>query len=248
MADTEKADGAQWSGLGDAAAAALETRSYRKAALAERLAGSGAEAGELLARQGLESVWIPGVEIFRRTVYQQRHRGYFAELARGTEGILHEIGFWPRQWATALMFAGTAKGFHIHPPHIPGGEDPAQWMRRLFVQEPERYDLRPYDKEQWDVMFILHGISEMFLIDERVGMPRRKMRFFIEGDQMPGPNNVAVVIPPGVAHALRPASSGDLIMVYGTSTVFRPDFEGRIRSGIEQAFPPEDWQAWWDAS
>jgi dTDP-4-dehydrorhamnose 3,5-epimerase-like enzyme len=245
MAETEKADESQWQGLGVEARAGLEARSYKKASLPERLAGSGVDAGELLSRQGLEAVWIPGVEIFRRTVYQQRHRGYFAELARGTEGILHEIGLWPRQWATALMFAGTAKGFHIHPPHIPEGQDAVQWMQRLFVNEPKRYDLRPYDKEQWDVMFMVRGISEMFLIDERAGMPRRKMRFFIEGDQMPGANNVAVVIPPGVAHALRPATSAELIMVYGTSTVFQPDFEGRIRSGVEQAFPPEDWEAWW---
>jgi dTDP-4-dehydrorhamnose 3,5-epimerase-like enzyme len=247
MADTEKVDGTRWRGLGETAAAALETRRYALASLSERLATSGVNAGDLRSRKELEEVWIPGVEILPRTVHPQRHRGYFAELARSSEGTLHEIGFWPNQWAAAVMFAGTAKGFHIHPPHIPEGEDPAAWIRRLFVEEPGRHDLRAYDKEQWDVMFILHGISEMFLIDERAGMPRRKMRFFIEGDQMPGPNNVAVVIPPGVAHALRPASSADLIMVYGTSTVFRPDFEGRIRSGVEQSFPPEDWQQWWES-
>jgi len=154
----------------------------------------------------------------------------------------------PEQWATALMYSGTAKGFHIHPPYVPEDQDPARWFQRLFIDEPTRYDLRPYDKEQWDVMFMVRGLSEMFLIDERAGMPRRRMRFFIEGDQMPGSNNVAVVIPPGVAHALRPATSEELIMVYGTSTVFRPDFEGRICSGVEQARPPEEWQAWWDSS
>jgi dTDP-4-dehydrorhamnose 3,5-epimerase-like enzyme len=186
------------------------------------------------------------VELFRRTVYQQRHRGYFSEFARATEGKLQEIGFWPRQFATALMYAGTAKGFHIHPPHVPEGVDPEPWFERLFVAEPANYALRPYDREQWDVMFFIRGICEMFLIDERAGMPRRKMRFFIEGDQMPGANNAGVVIPPGVAHALRGASSEDLIMVYGTSTVFEPEFEGRIRSGVELAFPPDDWQAWWE--
>ena len=45
----------------------------------------------------------------------------------------------------------------------------------------------------------------------------------------------AVVIPPGVAHAIRVEGSEDVIMVYGTSTSFRPEFEGRIASEIETA-------------
>ena len=71
------------------------------------------------------------------------------------------------------------------------------------------------------------------------------MRFIIEGDQMPGSNNAGVVIPAGVAHALRTASSEDLIMVYGTSTSFVPAFEGRLNSGVEQMHLPEDWDGYW---
>ena len=37
-------------------------------------------------------------------------------------------------------------------------------------------------------------------------------------------------------------------MVYGTSTVFDPENEGRIGSGIEKALPPEDWQRYLDAN
>ena len=33
----------------------------------------------------------------------------------------------------------------------------------------------------------------------------------------------------------------DLIMVYGTSTVFNPDWEGRIASDVEKAPLPPDW-------
>ena len=55
-------------------------------------------------------------------------------------------------------------------------------------------------------------------------------------------DNVAVVIPPGVAHAIRTESSEDLIMVYGTSTTFRPEFEGRIAADVELAPLPESWQ------
>jgi len=73
-------------------------------------------------------------------------------------------------------------------------------------------------------------------------MPRRVMRFLIEGDDVPGPNNAAVVIPPGVAHGLRAEGSRDGIMVYGTSTKFEPAFEGRIAAGIESAPLPPEWQ------
>ena len=166
----------------------------------------------------------------------------FAEFAREQEGPLHEIGLWPRQWATAKMFAHSAKGFHIHPPHIPAGTDPESWFKRLYIEEPDNYSLRPYHEEQWDAMFFIQGICEMLLVDERQGMPRRVMRFTIDGDDQPGPNNAGVIIPAGVAHALRSISSDDLIMVYGTSTSFEPSYEGRIASGVEQVPLPEDWE------
>jgi dTDP-4-dehydrorhamnose 3,5-epimerase-like enzyme len=50
------------------------------------------------------------------------------------------------------------------------------------------------------------------------------------------------VIPPGVAHAIRAEGSEDVIMVYGTSTTFQPDFEGRIASEVEAADLPESWR------
>jgi dTDP-4-dehydrorhamnose 3,5-epimerase-like enzyme len=54
-----------------------------------------------------------------------------------------------------------------------------------------------------------------------------------------------VVIPPGVAHAIRAEGSGDVIMVYGTSTTFRPEFEGRIVAGVENAALPSEWDGYW---
>ncbi len=238
-----------WQGLNESARASLQTRSYARPPLPQRLGTDGAEASELTGGPAgdLGPVWIPGVEIFRRPVFQQRHRGYFAEFARQDEGPLHAIGLWPKQWATALMHAGTAKGFHIHPPSIPEGTDPAAWFQRLFVQEPGNFSLRRYDREQWDAMFFIRGTCEMFLIDERAGMPRRKMRFLIEGDSRPGPSNVGVVIPPGVAHAIRCASSEDLIMVYGTTTQFVPENEGRLHSEVELAPLPDPWLAYFES-
>jgi len=235
-----------WAGLSAAARAALATRDYASPAFAQQLGGAGIEAGKLVSadRRAAEvrDAWIPGIEVFARAVYPQRHRGFFGEFARRDEGVLARIGLWPTQWATARMFAQTAKGFHVHPPRIPEGTSPADWFRRLFIDEPENYGVRRYDREQWDVMFFVQGVAEMILRDARDGMPPRIMRFIIDGDDHRGPNNVGVVIPPGVAHAIRAEGSQDLIMVYGTSTSFQPEFEGRIASDVETALLPESWQ------
>ncbi len=234
-----------WRGLKASARQRLETRDYSKGSLAARISSSGVGGGETVAaRAELEKVWIPGVEIFPRRVFQQKGRGYFGELARLNEGILKEIGIVPQQWASALMHRDSAKGFHIHPPHVPAGVSAEEWFKKLFIESPKDYSLRPYDYEQWDVMFFLAGICEMILIDERDGMPQRMMRFTIAGDSRPGPDNVAVVIPPGVGHALRSIGNEDLIMVYGTSTSFNPDWEGRMESSIENAPLPPDWTAY----
>ncbi len=235
----------RWQGLNPGAQRALTQRDYSATTLDARLATSGVEAGELIGRKDeLAGAWIPGVEIFGRKIFPQRHRGFFGEFARQDEGALAAIGLWPRQWATARMFAGTAKGFHIHPPHIPEGMEAGAWFRRLFIDEPANYALRPYDREQWDAMFFVMGNVEMLLIDERVGMPRRIMRFIIEGDDRRGASNAGVVIPAGVAHALRVEGASDAIMVYGTSTKFDPAFEGRIADSVERAPLPEEWQRW----
>jgi dTDP-4-dehydrorhamnose 3,5-epimerase-like enzyme len=235
-----------WQGLAAEARAALVTRDYSALTFSQQLAGAGIEAGKVAAADRtspeIREAWIPGVEVFPRTIYPQRHRGSFGEFVRRDEGPLARIGFWPAQWANARMFAQTAKGFHIHPPSIPDGTAPADWLRRCFIEEPENYSLRRYEHEQWDVMFFVQGVAEMILRDVRAGMPARTMRLFIDGDNHRGVNNAGVVIPPGVAHAIRAEGSEDVIMVYGTSTSFRPEFEGRIASDVETATLPEAWQ------
>ena len=237
-----------WHALKPDALAQLTQRDYSGSSLAARLATTGVEAGELIAkREELDAAWIPGVELFSRRIFPQRHRGFLGECARKGDGVLAEIGLWPRQWATARMFAGTAKGFHIHPPHIPADTTAEEWFQRLFAAEPKNFALRPYDREQWDAMFFVQGNVEFILVDERAGMPRRVMRFLIEGDDQRGPNNAGLVIPAGVSHALRAEGSRDAIMVYGTSTEFEPAFEGRIADAIERAPLPPDWQRYLDA-
>jgi len=237
-----------WSGLKAAAKARLETRDYSSSGLATRLADGGVAVSEALEhREALSDAWIPGVEIIPRRVFQQKGRGYFAELTRLNEGVLDRIGLAPKQWASALMHRDSAKGFHIHPPHVPEGTEPAGWFRELYIERPEDYSARPYAREQWDVMFFLTGICEMVLVDEREGLTRRIMRLTIMGDDKPGKDNAAVVIPPGVAHALRSIGNEDLIMVYGTSTTFNPQWEGRIASGIENAPLPAEWNAYLSA-
>lgn len=241
-----KLDRNLWRGLSGDAQAALVTRDYSSPDIARQIAEVGVEVGKLIAvdraAADIRAAWIPGVEIFKRTIFPQRHRGSFGEFARRDEGVLKEIGFWPAQWAAARMFAQTAKGFHVHPPSIPEDTEAASWFARLFVDDPKNYALRRYELEQWDVMFIVQGVAEMILREARAGMPPRTMRFIIDGDDHRGANNAAVVIPPGVAHALRVEGSSDVIMVYGTSTSFRPEFEGRIASEVETATLPESWQ------
>jgi len=236
----------RWHALAPAASAALAERDYGPRSLGQSIAESGIEAGQLAAANRADpeiaQAWIPGVEIFARTIYPQRHRGSFGEFARRDEGPLARIGLWPRQWSAARMFAQTAKGFHIHPPSVPEDVSPNDWWKRLFIDEAENFALRPYEKEQWDVMFFVQGRAEMILREARASLPARTMRLFIDGDEHRGPNNVAVVIPPGVAHAIRVEGSEDLIMVYGTSTSFKAEFEGRIASDVESAALPDSWQ------
>lgn len=241
-----KQDKNLWQGITEKAQGTLSTRDYNAPTFAQQVAGNGVEARKLIAANRndpeIAKVWIPGVEIFARTIYPQRHRGSFGELARRDEGVLADIGFWPRQWSAARMFASTAKGFHIHPPSIPEGTSASDWMRRLYIDEPNNYAFRRYDDEQWDVMFVVQGVAEMILRDLRVGLPSRTMRFLLDGDSRRSANNAAVVIPAGVAHAIRTEGSEDLVMIYGTSTSFRPEFEGRVASDVERAPLPESWQ------
>jgi dTDP-4-dehydrorhamnose 3,5-epimerase-like enzyme len=235
-----------WQGIDRGAQGSLNTRDYRAASFAEELSQRGVDAGELVAadptQREIKDAWIPGVEIFARKIHPQRHRGLFGEFVRRDEGTLARIGLWPRQWSAARMFSGTAKGFHVHPPSIPRNSDPVDWLRRLYIDEPNNYSARSYDNEQWDVMFFIQGRLEIILFDIRAGLPRRVMRFFVDGDNHRSENNVGIVIPPGVAHAIRVEGTEDAIMVYGTSTVFCPEFEGRIASDVETAELPESWK------
>ena len=235
-----------WRGVTTDARKALRSRDYARASLGERLATTGVDAAELAAADRREwemaKVWIPGVEVFPRSIHPQRHRGVFGEFVRRDEGILAQIKLWPVQWSAARMFAGSAKGFHIHPPSVPEGKAPEKWFKKLFVDEPDNYSARPYDREQWDVMFFVQGIAEMILRDVRAGLPSRTMRLFVDGDNHRSRNNVGVVVPAGVAHAIRAEGSEDVIMVYGTSVSFRAEFEGRIASDIETAELPESWR------
>lgn len=212
-----------WLGLNERARKSLVSRDYKTGSPAQRISESGVDAGDLIAprsKADLKKVWIPGVEIFSRTIHPQRHRGSFGELARESEGILGKIGLRPKQWSAACMYANSAKGFHIHPPSVPDDTTAEKWLRRLFVTQPQNYSLRPDHREQWDVMFFLQGRAEIFLRDARAGLPERNMRLFVNGDNHRGRNNAGIVIPPGVAHAIRAEGSEDLIMVYGTSTNF----------------------------
>ena len=135
-----------WAGLNPAARELLSQRDYATGSLVERLRTSGVSVEEILRadRVSLADGWIPGVELVPRRVFRQRHRGFFGEFVRQEQGVLGQLGLWPRQWATARMFAGTCKGFHIHPPHVPEGIEPAVWFEHLYGSNPAPMTRWPY--------------------------------------------------------------------------------------------------------
>ena len=235
-----------WNFLRPEAREKLDQRDYSVSQLAERLRTKGIGAGELIRIADDDSVrnelFIPGIEIFPIKSFRQRYRGTFTELMRDNEGVFAKIGLRPRQWSAATMFGGSAKGFHIHPAYIPNGRTAEEWLQSLYVSGKTLPSDRPYDREQWDVMYLLNGVAEFFLVDERAGLPRRIVRVYIDGCNRPGPDNAGIIIPPGVAHAIRVESSQDLFIVYGTTTVFDPRNEGRIASGVEEPVLPADWE------
>ena len=77
-----------WHALKSDARTRLTQRDYTSKSLAERLGTSGVEVGELIAaeRGKLVDAWIPGVELFGRRIFPQRHRGFFGEFARQDDG------------------------------------------------------------------------------------------------------------------------------------------------------------------
>src|SRR5207247_4751122 len=137
-----------WQGIDSGARGNLNTRDYRTASFAQERSQRGVDAGELAAanrsQREIKNAWIPGVEIFARKVYPQRHRGLFGEFVRREEGILARIGLWPKQWSAARMFSGTAKGFHVHPPTIPENIDPVDWLRHLAIDEIDNNSAQSY--------------------------------------------------------------------------------------------------------
>src|SRR5262245_15613763 len=137
-----KRDEHLWQGIDPGAQKALTPRDYRTASFAQELALRGVDAGNLVAadrnQREIKDAWIPGVEIFARKIYPQRHRGFFGEFVRRDEGMLARIGLWPKQWSAARMFASTAKGFHVHPPSVPEGSVATDLLSRIFVDEDRK--------------------------------------------------------------------------------------------------------------
>jgi dTDP-4-dehydrorhamnose 3,5-epimerase-like enzyme len=235
-----------WNFLRPEARDKLEQRDYSEPPLAERLRSRGVGAGDFVQivedNTARNDLLIPGMEIFPIKVFHQPHRGTFAELMRENEGIFAKIGLHPRQWSAATMYGGSVKGFHIHPAFVPEGRSAEEWFHYLYISGNAQPSERPYAREQWDVMYLLNGVAEFILVDERAGLPRRVIRIYMDGCSRPGPHNAGIIIPPGVGHAIRAESSDDLFMVYGTTTVFDPENEGRIASRIEEPLLPKDWE------
>lgn len=228
-----------WRGLRPSARECLAQRDYAAGGAVTALHASHFAALDR-SQPDIASVFIPGVEIIPRPVFPQRFRGSFTELGRQDEGVCGRLGLWPKQWSATRIYAGTVKGFHIHPPHVPEGREAGDWFRELYGSPDADPRRRPYALEQWDLMQPVAGSCEMLLLDERDGLERRTMRFFVDAGGA-GLDSAGVVIPPGVAHAIRVESSADLLMVYGTTVTFSPELEGRLAASVEFADLPPEW-------
>jgi hypothetical protein len=109
-----------WKGIDRGARGSLNTRDYRTASFTQELSQRGLDAGELAAanrsQREIKDAWIPGVEIFARKVYPQRHRGLFGEFVRRDEGILARIGLWPNNGQLRECFQELPRAFTCIPP------------------------------------------------------------------------------------------------------------------------------------
>src|ERR1043166_9639384 len=78
-----------WAGVDPGAQKALAGRDYRVRSLTEEWTNRGVDAGKLVMadrkNHEIQQAWIPGVEIFSRTIHSQRHRGFFGEFVRCDE-------------------------------------------------------------------------------------------------------------------------------------------------------------------
>ncbi len=115
----------RWQALDPGVRKALVERDYSAPSLGQRIAEAGIEAGQLAGADrsdpAMAQAWIPGVEVFARTIHPQRHRGVFGEFVRRDEGPLAKIGLWPQQWADRPDVCPDREGFSYSPAERTGG-------------------------------------------------------------------------------------------------------------------------------
>ena len=74
---------------------------------------------------------IDGVEV-KELVTHADERGFFREIIRETDSFFGHFG----QWSHSLMYAGTAKAWHIH-------QEQVDWWYAIGSLKVALYDLRP---------------------------------------------------------------------------------------------------------
>ena len=89
---------------------------------------------------------IEGVEV-KELVTHADERGFFREIIRETDPFFDHFG----QWSHSLMYAGTAKAWHIH-------QEQTDWWYAIGSLKVALYDLRADSPTKGDLL-------EMFLGD-----------------------------------------------------------------------------------
>ena len=89
---------------------------------------------------------IDGVEV-KDLVTHADERGFFREVIRETDPFFDHFG----QWSHSLMYAGTAKAWHIH-------QEQTDWWYAIGSLKVALYDLRPASPTKGHLL-------EMFLGD-----------------------------------------------------------------------------------
>ena len=168
-------------------------------------------------------VWIPGVEIFRGPFMHNAIAGSSANSPGATKGHWRRSAFGPvngqrrecsprRRKAFTFIRQRCRREFRL----TTGSGACLSTRRRI-----SRFDPTPKSNGR-DVLCPGPGGNDLAGSAGRIAAAQRCGSFIDCGDDHRGPNNAAVVIPPG--SRIMPFGSKvriDLIMVYGTSTSFQ---------------------------
>jgi dTDP-4-dehydrorhamnose 3,5-epimerase len=88
---------------------------------------------------------LQGVEV-KQLVTHADERGFFREVIRATDSFFDQFG----QWSHSLMYAGTAKAWHVH-------RVQTDWWYCIGALKVGLHDIRPGSPTEGETMTIFMG-------------------------------------------------------------------------------------------